>query len=383
MKIAFFLPVASDARSHKRITALKNLGVQPVVFAFERDYYRGKPIPGGYESLGHLEHSRYYKRLMPFLRALPKIRVQAKEATAIYAFGMDMLLLGWLACLGTGRPFKAVYEVADIREVLLGKGLLSRCLRWLERFLLRHTELIIVTSQAFISGYYREIQGLTALRYLVIENKLDAGVWAHMPTFLNNRSDGILRIGYFGVIRCRRSLEILQEAAKQGNGRIQVYIRGYPLGVGDMENELRSNPYVGYGGSYVAPDDLPTLYSQVDMIWACYPYQGTGIGNYLWARTNRFYESCYFKRPMFAQTGTEDGRVIEVLGLGISLDLSNIEEAVERILSITRTEFNQWQYNITRLFKDIYILTDEHKQLLQMFESSRFNGNVVSGVKNE
>lgn len=369
MKIAFLLPVVSHVRYHKRIRALKNLGVQPVVLAFEREYYKGKPVPGGYESLGSLRHSRYYKRLIPFVKVLFKVRAKAKETDAVYAFGLDMLLLGWLACRGLGKPFKAVYEVGDIREILLGNRMLSRCLRWLERFLLRRTELTVVTSKAYISGYYQGIQGLTNLHYLVIENKLDAGVSVPEPNFSTNSPGGILRIGYFGVIRCRRSLEILKETAKQSNGRVQVYIRGIPLGVGDLEKEVQSTPYIKYGGQYVVPDDLSTIYGQVDVVWACYPYQGTETGNYRWARTNRFYESCYFKRPVFAQTGTEDGRVIDALGLGACLDLSNIEAAVKRILSITRTDLNQWQQNMARLPKEIYMLTNEHERLLKMLES--------------
>lgn len=377
MKIAFLLPVVSDARSHKRVVALKNLGVQPAVLAFERKYYKGKPIPGGYVSLGALEHARYYKRLIPFIRAFSMIRAKAKEADAIYAFGLDMLLLGWLACLGLAKPFKAVYEVADIREVLLGKRLLSRCLRWLERFLLRRTEFIVVTSEAYISGYYREIQGLNNLRYLVIENKMDPIVPVQKSTLEKHRADGILRIGYFGVIRCRRSLEILKEAAKQSNGRVQVYIRGYPLGVGDLEREVQSQPYITYGGPYVAPDDLPALYGQIDMVWACYPYQGDIIGNYCWARTNRFYEACYFRKPMFAQAGTEDGRVVKAFGLGICLDLSNVETAVERIRQITSLELNQWQSNVSHISKDCYTITNEHEQLLKALEASNSSGHAL------
>lgn len=383
MKIAFLLPVASDARSHKRIKALKKLGVKPVTLAFERKYYSGNQIPGGYESLGRIEHSRYYKRLIPFFKVLSKVRAQVKEADAIYAFGLDMLLLGRFACLGLAKPLKAVYEVADIREVLLGKGLFSCCLRWLERFLLRRTDLIVVTSETFVSGYYREIQGLTTLRYLVIENKLDTDVLAQIPASSDTKSDEIIRIGYFGIIRCRRSLEILHEAAIQGKGRVQVYIRGFPLGVGDLENEFRSNPYIKYGGPYMAPDDLPTLYGQTDVVWACYPYQGNGIGNYLWARTNRFYESCCFKRPMLAQKGTEDGRLTEALGLGKCLDLSNTKEAVECILSITRTMLNQWQGSISNLSQDVYTLTDEHERLLEMLKSSKLTDMRLQGAKNE
>ncbi|WP_027364776.1 glycosyltransferase family protein [Desulfotruncus alcoholivorax] len=365
MKIAFLLPVVSDARAHKRISGLKKFGARPVVLAFERKYYKGKPFPEGYISLSAIEHSKYHKRLIPFLKAFVKVRAAVKKTDVIYAFGLDMLLLGWLACLGPAKPFTAVYEVADIREVLLGKGLLSRCLRWLERFLLRRTKFAVVTSERYISGYYQEIQGIKDFRYIVVENKIDPVVTAKAPACPIGENAGILRIGYFGVIRCRRSLDILMEAALQSSGRVQVYLRGFPLGVGDLEKVVQS-PAVTYGGPYMAPDDLPDLYGRVDLVWACYPYRGNITGNQCWARTNRFYESCYFNKPMLAQAGTEDGRVIEALGLGTCLDLADSKAAVKRILSITGQELKQWQYNTGLLDKEIYIMTSEHAQLWEM-----------------
>lgn len=380
MKIAFLLPVVSDARAHKRISGLKTLGAQPAVLAFERKYYKGKDLPGGYISLGQIEHSRYHKRLIPFLKALLKVRAAVKKTDVIYAFGLDMLLLGWLACLGPARPFTAVYEVADIREVLLEKGLLSLCLRRLERFLLRRAKFIVVTSERYISGYYQKIQGLTDLRYLVVENKIDPATTVKAPAIPRRQNGSILKIGYFGVIRCRRSLDILKQAALQSSGRVQVYLRGFPLGVGGLEKVVQS-PAVTYGGAYVAPDDLPDLYGQVDLVWACYPYLGNVTGNHCWARTNRFYESCYFKKPMLAQEGTEDGRIIEALGLGLCLDLADDQAAVERILNITGQELDRWQGNISHLDQKIYIMTNEHTRLWEML-TREFSGH-IQGAPNE
>jgi len=367
MRFIYLLPVVSHVRYHKRIRAMLNLGIDPVVFAFERNYYEGKPVPGGYESLGSIEHTHYFKRIMPILKALFKVRLKAQGVDVIYAFGLDMLLLGWLACLGVQKPVKLVYEIGDIREIMLGTGLLSRFLRWFERFLLRRTELLIVTSEAFISCYFKEVQQLKSIRHLVIENKLDQNAGEPKNSW-ENEVEGILRIGYFGVLRCRRSWEILKKAVLKSNGRIQLYLRGITMSLVNLEKEANSLPGVEYAGPYAVPDHLPFMYGRVNMVWACYPYQEAPIGNYLWARTNRFYESCSYKVPMFAQKDTEDGRVIDGLGLGLSIDMSNVDLAVERILSITEAEINRWQQNINRLAEDLYTLTNEHEQLLMMLK---------------
>lgn len=366
INITFLLPVVSQARYHKRVNELQKLGIKGQILAFERDYYPGKPWPDGYLSLGKIQHENYYKRLVPFVKALPSIIKEARKSDIIYAFGLDTLFLAWLASRFSGRYLKIIYEVGDIRSILLGKSLLSQNLRRLERFLLRHVEILVVTSEAFISGYFHGIQGLMTLRYQVIENKLDENAFSILPSPVSyNKENGGLRIGYFGLIRCRRSWDILKRVTSTSSGQIQLYLRGISMGEQDLDEEARIDPYINYGGPYMAPDDLPSLYRQVDMVWACYPYQGNELGNWRWARTNRFYEACHFQKPMFAQKGTEDGRLVEALELGITLDLADIEGTVDRILHIKPTDIDQWKQNLVALPKEIYTLSNEHEQLVK------------------
>ena len=365
MKITFLLPVASDAHLQKRVKALENLGVQSKVLAFEREWYPGKPWPGGYTSLGQLQHRHYYKRFVPLMKALPMVRAAAKESDVIYAFNMDTLLLGWLASRALDRRPKIVYEVSDIEPVFMGNSVLSRGVRWLERFLLRRVSSLVVTSETYIDGYYQGIQSLSHLHYQVIENKLDANTISQPQSPMTRSEwDGVLRIGYFGVIRCRRSWGILKKAVEKGNGRVQVYVRGIPVGLEGFE-DVQSAPSIDYGGPYIAPDDLPAMYEQVDIAW---------IASYLtkahlcWSRTNRFYEACFFKKPMFAQVGTQDGQIVESLGLGVCVNLMDVDETVDRILSVNEMELGQWQQNVAGLPAHIYTYTDEHERLLKSIQ---------------
>jgi succinoglycan biosynthesis protein ExoL len=366
MKITFLLPVLSQARYHKRIIALDKLGIQPNILAFEREYYPGKPWPGGYRSLGHLQHGHYYKRLVPFVKALLTVRSAAKESDVIYAFGLDILLLGWLASRTLDKRPKIIYEVGDIRAVLIGRSLLSRGLRWLERYLLRSVDVLVTTSEAFITGYFQGVQGLTDLCYQVIENKLDGDVLPQPKGLTaHNGWSEILRIGCFGLIRCHRSWEVLKRAVERGNGRVQVYVRGVSMGLENLEEEAQRLPYIEYGGPYVVPDDLPAMYGQVDMVWAAHHH---GETNFRWARANRFYEACYFKRPLFGQVGTLDGQIIEEWGLGACVDLLDVEGAVDRILRISEVELAQWRKNVAQLPKEVYIYTGEHERLIEAIQ---------------
>lgn len=358
------MPVVSQVRYRKRIHALSRLGVQPTTLAFERPYFPGEP-EGGYISLGWLEHGSYAQRFLPFAKALPQIRAQAREADVIYAFGLDMLMLAWLATRGLTRHVKLMYEVGDIRDALLGKGVRARALRSIETFLVRQIDRLIVTSRAYMEHYYQGMLGLSKVPIQVIENKLeeDSGLPALQVAAPD---DKIIRIGYFGLLRCLRSWNILRELSEQANGRVRVYMRGYPMVFENLAELVKDYQYIEYGGTYIAPQELPDLYSQVDLVWASGPYgNAQPVGNWRWARANRFYEACYFKKPMLCQQGTEDGRVVEEFDLGLTLDLGDIEGTVQRLRDISFAELAHWTANQQALPCEVYTYTDEHRKLYE------------------
>jgi succinoglycan biosynthesis protein ExoL len=366
IKTVCLLPVATDARIQRRLAAFARLGVEPTVLAFERPYYPGKPITGGYQSLGRVEHGKYFSRLRPLLFALPKVRSACKTADVVYAFSLDLLALAWLATRMTRRRPRFVYEVADIHPTLVGRGVRAAIMRGIERKLLNDSSLLVVTSEAFITGFYRDIQGMSGLRYQLVENKpeLDAG---DEPAPRPRLEQPHITIGYFGVLRCERSWRVLRRLAEQGQGRIKVYLRGVPLNIPNFEAEARESPWVEYGGPYVAPDELRTMYDQIDLLWVAHRVDENN--SLLWNRTNRFYEGCAFQKPMIAQVGTQDCTVVIDRGLGLAIDLLNPDAVVDRIARITPSDLEQWQSSVSRLPRSVYRENGEHEQLTRQIRA--------------
>lgn len=372
MKIIFLVSNAADSYFHKRIGELERLGVKVEILGFNREWYERKKYDHPCTFLGEIEQRHYFKRLLPILKAIPAVRRHLKMADIVYIFLPDMLALYCASALGLRRTWKVVFDVCDIQPVLIGNSLKSRVFRLLERILMRRIDLLVVTSEAFVTEFFQKIQGLTQVRYLVIENKLGRKSLKLPVRSQTERLPGVLRVGYFGVIRCPRSLEILKTAAERGKGRVRIYIRGASPGrIVDIEACVKENSWIEYGGPYLSPDDCPDLYGSVDIVWACYPYEGRQAGNWLWARTNRFYEACFYGKPMIVQSGAEDGRVVAEKGLGVCVDLSDINACAERILSVSPDELQRWQSNIKRLPKNTYLYTDEHQRLLNILNTSR------------
>jgi succinoglycan biosynthesis protein ExoL len=358
------MPVGTDARMLRRVQALVNNGISATSLAFERPYYETKEK--AYTPLGKIEHGNYFKRLSPFIKALPTIRNHAKSHTNLYCFGLDMLLLAWLSQTTLRRPINLFYEVADIREIMFGNDIKAKLMRQLETFLVRRSKCLVLTSQAYYDHYYQNVLKLKPT-YHIIENKLEP---ADLVAQSNTPTPTSYRFGYFGLLRCRQTWRIMQKLAEQGT---PVYVRGFPrspLSQEDLDN-AKTLAKLHYGGPYVAPNELPEMYGKVDIVWAAYPYEADRkTQNWRWARTHRFYEACCFGKPMIVQKGTEDARVVEACNIGLSLDLTDPEAAVKTLQAITPEQLASWTKNIKALPKHMYLYSDEHAKLADYLRSS-------------
>ena len=364
---SFIMPVSTQPRYHKRINAVSREGVSTYSLSFKRDYVPG---PNGFkaEMLGEIEAGSYLRRLVPILRAVPKVRRKARQSEVLYAFGLDMLLLSWLSLIGMKHRPSLVYEVADIRDVFIENSLVGLVARSIEDFLLKKSELLVVTSEAYLSEYFRKNYRLDSTSTIVIENKVDEVRMDARPSessYTKNHHDTCITIGYYGLIRCYRSCEVLAVSASMSDN-IKVEVRGVGHGgVHGLSEFADSNSDIAYGGSYVNPDDLPEMYGSVDIVWACYPYGQRDTGNWRWARTNRFYESLFFGRPLIAQRGTEDAKSVERYEIGLVVDLGDRKFASQQISRISREDIKRWTQNLNRVPRSVYIYTDEHRRLVQ------------------
>lgn len=237
----------------------------------------------------------------------------ARRADAVMARNLEMLLLARVARAGRGMPL--TYECLDIHRSLLGRGWRSRLLRGLENRLLRSVDQIIVSSPAFASDYFAHRRGPASVR--VVENKVYAPRGDPKP-------EGEIpqgppwRIGWFGMIRCRRSLTMLARLAEALPGRVVVEVRGRPSQAvfEDIEALTATMPGVSFLGSYEA-GDLPALYDGVHFVWGLDFFE-EGL-NSRWLLPNRLYEGGARDRPIIAQAGVETGRWLAQRGCGVLL----------------------------------------------------------------
>jgi succinoglycan biosynthesis protein ExoL len=363
LKAVYLLPQRTQARALKRIRWLAREGLEPTVLAFERTGLEIElDLP--YVSLGRLEHRRYWRRPFALLRVMPRLVPRLRGAAAAYCFGLDLLAMAWLCRALAGTRTVLVYEVGDVLEIQCGTGLPSRLIRAVERFLLRRTAVLVITSPAYVDGYYCRFQQLPPV--FLIENKfgheVEPGAVEAVRATPVCREPGVITIGYFSIIRCMRSLDLLFELAARACGRIRVYIRGSVNDEAIRRRLDEAPPQVVVGGPFKPEIDMPAMYRAIDLGWAAYYHAAT---NAKMARSNRFYDCCIFGRPMIAQKDSPDGRVVEQKGLGLIIDADDRERAMCAMLALTPAQIAAWRHNVLALPRRAFAHEpgDEHADL--------------------
>lgn len=373
LRILTVLPVLGQPRDSKRIDMLVSLGFDVSVAAFNRAYHSGRVPSRPTQIIGTISHGKYLQRIGRLITALPKLRRAMRDRDIVYASSPDMALLAMIAGVFMGKKF--ILEVGDVREIQTAEGLKGRLVRIVDRVLTNRCSLLVVTAVGFLDNYYRNWLR-SNVPAIVVENKLESSLTVARSTAVRGNLpqgrpfiDRPLRIGYFGLLRCQWTWDVLKAFALKHPKDVEIVMAGYPMEPADIAEQAKSIPNVIYSGEYKSPNDLPRLYGGVDIVWACYKFIGPRDWNLKWARPNRFYESCYFGRPLISRLGSSDSKEVDRLKIGFNIQTHEISEVVTELESITAEMVEQWRSNSLELPNSLFIYTNEGEQLKSHIEN--------------
>ncbi|HVJ42087.1 MAG TPA: glycosyl transferase family 1 [Dongiaceae bacterium] len=350
MSISYLVHDLNDPAVARRAAMLQQGGAVLDLLGFRRgsqapDRVAGLPV----RDLGETQDGRFIARILSIVKA----RFQAgnwgrifEEGDSILARNLEMLYLAAAARRRFAPANPMFYELLDIHRLMVGDGAPARLLRRLEGALLRQCAGVIVSSPAFerdyLRRYYRHLPPVLLWENKVMPPALMGGREKTANAALSLPAPPPAKapwcIGWFGAIRCRRSLLCLAAIARQYPGLIEVDIRGRvteAMGA-DFQQIVDATPGMNYFGPYRYPDDLAAIYGQVHFVWAIDFYEA-GF-NSTWLLPNRLYEGGYCRRVPIALGTVETGRWLARHGLGFQLgeDLETAAETLFRTMTPAR-----------------------------------------------
>lgn len=321
-----------DPAIWRRVEMLRRGGATVRVAGFRRGQ---GPLPEPATVLGRTANGRMVQRVRAILAAWPRIARRVPPPggpEVILARNLEMLALG--ERLARVRKARLVYELLDIHGMMLGQGTVARALRRIEAALMRRAGLVVLSSPAFAARYLGP-HGQPELPALLVENKPFARSQAPRnaaPAPGGLEEGGPLVIGWFGMLRCRWSLEVLDQLTRARPGRFRVVLRGRPAldVMEDFHAVIDANPDLSFLGPYDWPGDLPQIYGEVDVAWLIDRYQAGQNSD--WLLPNRLYEGCLNGAVPVVLEGTEVARRVAAWGCGVSVAAPE-PEAVAAALS--------------------------------------------------
>jgi succinoglycan biosynthesis protein ExoL len=326
LRVLYFVHDLSDPAVRRRVRMLEAGGAEVTLAGFRRapeippELERLSPV-----DLGRTRDGRFVQRLAAVAAAAlllgAKLRGVA-EPDVIIGRNLEMLALAVRARALFGRRAPIVYECLDIHRLLLGRNALSQAMRGAERLFGRQAALLVTSSPAFVRDYFRRFGQIGAPVALLPNKVLELGGAAEQPDELQP-APGPGRpwvIGWFGALRCRKSLDLLSSFTRRMDGRFEVVLRGRPARteLPDFERFVAAEPFMRFEGAYRNPEDLARIYGEVHFSWAIDFFE-EGL-NSDWLLPNRLYEGCRYGAVPIAMRHTETGRFLAERNMGLLLD---------------------------------------------------------------
>jgi hypothetical protein len=326
MRVAYLVHDINDPAVHRRIRMLRAGGAEVTLLGFSRGI-ASKPEGTDPFVLGHTEDARLFQRSVAVgIAALKMPRWQAALAGAdvIMARQLETLVLAALVRRLTGSTAPLVYECLDIHSLMLSGGPVGRVMRALEGGLLRDCSSLMVSSQRFIEKYFAPVHRALP-RVELVENKVlelelsDTGGYAAQRAMARPQAPP-WRIGWYGIVRCRRSLQLLAGLARSLPGLVEVSIRGRVARnvQPEFDDLVAATPGLSFDGPYNRATDLAELYTAPHFFWAMDFYEAGGNSD--WLLPNRLYEGGLYGAVPLALRSVETGRWLAAHGAGILLD---------------------------------------------------------------
>jgi succinoglycan biosynthesis protein ExoL len=304
---------------------MQGAGVQDItVLGFRR---RGHQVVGFSDlemlDIGEVSAGRIVTRVFVLNKAMFRtfhLRSDLAGANVILARNLDLLAVAVFARRFCHSDARLVYECLDLHPSLTSRSFPSKALRRVEAYLAQKCDLLIVSSPAFLTNHFDHFEVVPSVE--IVENKI---LWTEFKdtTDVSRRSDwqvgDVVRIGWFGLIRCKRSLQILSNLCDSMPDAVTVVVRGVPNDdLIEALNRAAEKPNFQFDGAYDRSSDLRSMYSDVHFAWALDFYEADG--NSKWLLPNRIYEAGAFKCILLAQQGVETGRWLADRNLGFCLD---------------------------------------------------------------
>ncbi len=341
-EVVFILSSLCDSHYRKRVEEFVENGYNVAVYGFKRKGLNLQPFPCKVAELGEISNLSYFARLPILRKGIKSIAEECKGKVCFYS-SLDVALFARIYVKSN-----YIYEICDLTELTISNTILRYLLVKLNERVIKKSIITILTSEGFLDFY----NNIPRSKGVLVPNKVSLNC---PPPIISDRADLAerrLQIGFVGVIRYKTIYNFIKVCSEQRKD-IDIHLFGiysqgdkYADEVRQLEAKCKN---IFYHGPFLNPNDLPSIYSQIDMLLCTY----TPVPNVIYAEPNKLYESMYFKCPIIVSADTFLGKKVARMGIGYvvnaldeleiqsfvkTLDIQSYKETLSRCNEIDENE---------------------------------------------
>ena len=327
-KIAILIGFPTKPRINKRIALESSLADVHVIF-----WDRGNGIPYSTEVEGYKPYplkipmgTNPIWRFFPYRKFISRSMALLKQIKPdlIHVQGLDMLKIACAYKRQVNRNVRIVYEVADLHWLLVDKQKhpVKKMIQWYlrreENRLKNQYDLLILTCEKYYDVYFKAL--VEPERMLYMPNIPDLSAFR---SYEKKEENEPYTVGYIGVIRYKKQMVNLLEAAKKTG--VQLLVAGYEEGSAEIESMCKQDPNITWVGGFDFATQAAQLYGKCDVMYCVYD---ADMHNVQVALPNKLYEAVYCEMPLIAAKNTHLAELVEQWGVGFAIDHREPDELI-------------------------------------------------------
>ena len=335
--IVFIAPQLQQPRVIRRITTVYNAGFPIKVYGFDSGIFSNNlksitfPVT---EIIKRDKSDSRWRKIKCFIKTLRRIKKENAKDDIFYIFSAEMGNFSWIL-----RNRKTIYEEADILGAYFSKTWVRKIFRFIDRGTIRRSLLTVFTSEGFVDYTFGDKRPDNVL---VIPNKLNSRFFNAerkaevSPSKIDTNH---IKFGFVGIIRYPNTIVRFAEVIGREFPQHEFHFFGDPDVPSYLDN-VKTMPNVFLHGPFVNPVELPSIYSQIDIVISCYDIKSWNVRV---AEPNKLYEAVFFETPIVVSKETFLAKQVERYNAGYAIKADDDQSIIQFVKSINSTDLSRFQ----------------------------------------
>lgn len=360
MKVVFLLSISINPNSIKRVNEFIDRGYDVEAYGFMRNIdAKNTSDKTTIETIGTFSNSTsYFGRVPVIYKGVRDVLRKTEEQKCLYyLIGLDVALAFRLQ---SDKPY--IFEEADITHANIRNALLRNIYEYLDKKVIKKSVMSVFRSEGFPRYHFGDN---IPDNVHVIANRLNVKILDVPVEKKKEQSADSIAFGFVGFIR----YSSIYNFAKVLCSKYPQHEMHFYGTFSNKKNETKFESLKAYKncffhGSFKSPDELPKIYSNIDLVLSTYDVSSANVR---YAEPNKIYEAIYFETPIIVSSGTFLADKVNKLHIGYDINAMDEQSIVNFVDSLSSEGIKKKQKEIREIDKKYTInINDDFFEKLEL-----------------